>query len=120
MGDNQAVEPARALHSPTSETVEKQVEGKPTLSSALADWPKKTFLLELDYAVREQIKGQLHGQLASNMDHFVAKGLTFDQLKEVQKELDLCPSVLEFYPGQRNALVRWWAKFTYAFKKLFS
>lgn len=83
-------------------------------------WPKKQFLFELDYAVREQIKRQLQGQITSEMDNFVAKGLTFDQLKEIQKELELCPSILEFYPGKRNFIFNWWLKLTRFFKSFLS
>lgn len=115
------METSTILHSQTSSATENEEHTQtPKTHPLIGLWPQKQFLFELDYAVREQIKRQLQRQLTREMDHFVSKGLTFDQLKEVQKELELCPSVLEFYPGKRNFLFIWWYKATSAIKNLFS
>lgn len=60
---------------------------------------KKPLLLQdLDFAVRENVKSKIQFLILSNIETFVEKGLTYDDLKVFQKELDLCPSILELYP----------------------
>lgn len=71
-------------------------------------------LLAMDYAVREQVKKQLTAHLSLNMDTLVEKGLTYDELIEIQKELELCPSVLEYYPGKQSWWTRLWQKFSFS------
>jgi hypothetical protein len=66
----------------------------------------------MDYAVREHVKKQLTGHLSFHMDTLVKKGLTYEELLEIQKELELCPSVLEFYPGKKSWFSRLWSKAT--------
>lgn len=72
----------------------------------------KQRLSAMDYAVREIVKKQLTGHLSFHMDTLVEKGLTYEELLEIQKELELCPSVLQFYPGKQTWLTRLWQKLT--------
>ncbi len=112
------METTTCLHSNQDQVTKKEETPKHPLNL----WTKKQFFFELDYAVREQLKRQLHLQLEQEMDDFVAKGLTYEQLLEVQKELELCPSVLEFYPGRsplKIKIARWWSKLTNTLSQFF-
>lgn len=71
-------------------------------------------LSALDYAVREHVKKQLTGHLSFHMETLVKKGLTYEELLEIQRELELCPSVLEYYPGKQSWLARLWQKLSFS------
>ncbi|MEC7275837.1 MAG: hypothetical protein VXV96_05920 [Bdellovibrionota bacterium] len=61
---------------------------------------------QLDYAVREQVKGHITRHLHVHMDKFIQHGLTYEQLLKMQEELDLCPSVLKLYPREDSSSLR--------------
>jgi hypothetical protein len=66
---------------------------------------KKPLLLQdLDFAVRENVKIKIQLLLQTNMQKFIEKGLTYDELENFQQELGLCPSVLESYPRTDKSL----------------
>lgn len=66
---------------------------------------KKPLLLQdLDFAVRENVKIKIQLLLQSHMETFIEKGLTYDELENFQKELGLCPTVLESYPRSDKSL----------------
>jgi hypothetical protein len=68
---------------------------------------KKPLLLQdLDFAVRENVKIKIQLLLQSNMEKFIEKGLTYDELENFQQELGLCPTVLESYPRSDKSFIQ--------------
>ena len=61
---------------------------------------------QLDYAVREQVKRHITRHLHNHMDQFIRHGMTFEQLHQMQKELELCPSILDLFPQDKESPLR--------------
>lgn len=70
----------------------------------LENLKKPLLLSDLDYAVRENVKSQIQEFVTHHMDAFIKKGMTYDDLKEFQRELGLCPSILENFPREDEGL----------------
>lgn len=79
---------------------------------------------QLDYAVREQVKKHITRHLHNHIDQFIQHGLTYEQLKEMQRELELCPSVLDLFPKEKESslkrsmrvMTNWWRRLNYRFR----